>query len=205
MLVLVPTELEARPLREKGLEVSIIGMGPVEAALRSVLLLQEHRRGPVVLTGIGGAYPRSGLEVGDLAVASCEFFGDLGVCYQFIETDFSEALPIDKECPLHHPLVEKALSILEEEDFEVNYGPFVTVCCATRDPVRAEFLATRYRGALVENMEGFAVARAAQEFGLPLFEIRAVSNLLTQPERPWQIEEALERVTEALLCLVKKF
>ena len=205
MLILVPTELEARPLRERGLSVEITGMGPVEATLRATLLLSRHQQGPVVLAGIGGAYPGSGLEIGDLAVASCEFFGDLGLCYQLIETDFSEALEVEKECPLHHPLVEKALALLEEEDITLTYGPFVTVCCATRDPVRAKFLATRHRGALVENMEGFAVARVTREFGLPLLELRAVSNLLTDPEAPWQIDLALNKVAEALLCLRKKF
>ncbi|NPB09542.1 MAG: futalosine hydrolase [Thermodesulfobacteria bacterium] len=205
MLILVPTALEARILQEMGLDVELVGMGPVEAAVRAFSILKECRYGPVVLTGIGGAYPDSGLEIGSLAVANVEFFGDLGVCYQLVEGDFTEGLDVEKSCSLRHPVLEKVLCLLEEEGFEVAFGPFVTVCCATRDPVRARFLATRHQGALVENMEGFAVARVAREMGVPLVEIRAVSNLLAEPERPWQIERALEEVGKVLRCLVERF
>ena len=203
-LILVPTELEARPLREMGLEVEVIGMGPIEAAVNSYKLLTREDPDLVLLVGVGGAYPESGLGLGDLAVASGEFFGDFGICYRLIEGDFVQTLDVQKEQKFNHPLLEKALSILEEGGFEVAFGPFVTVCCATRDPLRAQTLATRYRGALVENMEGFAVARVALEVGVVFFELRSISNLVDDPERPWEIEKALLNLGEALKWLISR-
>ena len=202
MELLVPTEIEARILRELGLFPRVIGMGPVEAALTAYKALEEAS-GPVVLAGIGGAYPGSGLEVGDLALATCEYFGDFGACYERFTKDFAGHLPARKECSLRGPLLEKAALLLEEGGFGPACGPFVTVCCATRDPERGRVFALRHQGALIENMEGFAVARAAESLGLPLLELRAVSNLIAEPERPWEIEKALWRLGKALLFLQK--
>ncbi len=203
MILLVPTQIEAQVLAEKGLQPRVIGMGPVEAALGAYETLSKGPKGPLILAGIGGAYPYSDLEIGALALATYEYFGDFGVCHYLIEGDFAEALPALKECSLEHPLLEKAAVILEEEGFEVECGPFVTVCCATRDPKRGELLALRHRGALIENMEGFAVALTAKKFGFPLIELRAVSNLISQPDRPWEIRKALWNLAEALVCLTK--
>ncbi|WP_457756178.1 phosphorylase family protein [Thermodesulfatator indicus] len=204
MKILVPTEIEASRLRPKGLSPEIIGMGPVEAALGAYQALLNQNKGPVILAGIGGAYPDSQLKTGDIALASVEFFGDLGICYDIGFQPFSEKLPVKKECSLRHPLLEKALAILEDNGFSPECGPFVTVCCATRDISRAELLAIKHQNALIENMEGFSVALVAQKLGFPLIEIRAVSNLLTEPDSPWAIDTALEKLGEALLCLNQK-
>ncbi len=202
-MVLAPTEIEARPLRKMGLSVEIVGFGPVEATLNAYRLLQGQRS-PVFLVGLGGAYPGSGLKPGDLALATEEIYGDLAVCQEDLVREFAPGLPVKKVCPLVHPLMEKAALLLEEAGFDLELGPFVTVSCATRDPFRGEVLAFRY-SAILENMEGFAVARVAQEMDLHLIELRAVSNLIEDPGRPWEIEKALERLGEALRCLKKAF
>ena len=47
-------------------------------------------------------------------------------------------------------------------------------------------------------MEGFGVAVAAQNMGIPFLEIRAVSNPVGSRNRgAWKIEAALERLAEA--------
>ncbi len=200
MFLLVPTELEAQPLKKMGLKPHVIGMGPVEAALGAFRLFSKEISGPIILAGIGGAYPGSGLQIGDLALATVEYFGDLGICHYLIQGDFAETLPALKECSLRHPLLEKATLCLEEK-FPIECGPFVTVCCATKDPKRGEILALKHRGALIENMEGFSVAIAAQKCNIALLELRTVSNLIADPYAPWHIEEALERLGEALKWL----
>ncbi len=202
MLILVPTELEAKPLREAGIQVEIVGLGPIEAAINTYRILQKKTE-PVFLVGLGGAYPASGLKLGDLALANKEIFGDFGVCRQDIETTFLN-FPVHQVCPLDHPFVEKIALLLEGIGFAVEIGAFVTVCCASHDPERGQRLALRY-SAIVENMEGFAVAMAAQVFRLPMIELRAISNLIEEPERPWEIEKALNQLKEALLCLKEIF
>ena len=41
-------------------------------------LPRKNRRACIVVCGVGGAYPSSGLRVGDVACAETECYGDLG-------------------------------------------------------------------------------------------------------------------------------
>jgi futalosine hydrolase len=55
----------------------------------------------------------------------------------------------------------------------------------------------------VEAMEGFGVMRAAHLAGTPTLELRAISNLVTNPDRSqWQIESALNALQDAITRLV---
>ena len=78
MLVCVATELEGALLKEKGIAVVVTGIGPVNAAhaLTAALARQTPRK--VVVCGIGGAYPDSGLAVLDVTCAETETYADLG-------------------------------------------------------------------------------------------------------------------------------
>ena len=55
------------------------GIGAVNTAHALTCYLQAQRPQRVVQIGVGGAYPQSGASVGDLALASEENYGDLGV------------------------------------------------------------------------------------------------------------------------------
>ncbi|NIQ93069.1 MAG: futalosine hydrolase, partial [Desulfuromonadales bacterium] len=54
------------------------GIGKSNAAAGVAVLLALRQVEAVVNFGCGGAFPASGLETGDLAVADAEFFGDEG-------------------------------------------------------------------------------------------------------------------------------
>ncbi|RUM89685.1 MAG: futalosine hydrolase [Thermodesulfatator sp.] len=200
MLILVPTELEAAPLREVGLMVEIVGLGPVESALNAAEVLARKRPRLAILAGLAGAYPQRGLSPGELVLATEESFGDLARCFPEVLRPLPPHLPRREKVDLRGPWLEKVLALLERHEYPVEIGPLVTVCCATRDVSRARLLALRHR-ALAENMEGFGVGLAAERMGVPLVELRAISNLLEEPEEPWEAEKALKVLREALLCL----
>lgn len=78
------------------------------------------------------------------------------------------------------------------------YGPVLTVSTVTGTAARAAELAGRHPGAVAEAMEGFGVAEAAACFGIPVLEIRAVSNAVGPRDREaWRIGEALAALTSA--------
>ena len=52
------------------------GIGKAAAAAATISLLQACQPEALVLFGCGGAYPNSGLNIGDLALADTEIFGD---------------------------------------------------------------------------------------------------------------------------------
>src|SRR5262245_53432081 len=59
--------------------LALTGIGKVNAATVSTLLLEKLRPRLIVSTGCGGAYMGSGLTVGGLAIATAEIYGDEGV------------------------------------------------------------------------------------------------------------------------------
>ena len=56
-------------------------------------------------------------------------------------------------------------------------------------------------GAEIENMEGAALFAMAQAEGVRCGEIRAISNYVGEERRDWNIELALERLTDTIINL----
>ncbi|MEU4080562.1 futalosine hydrolase [Streptomyces venezuelae] len=81
-------------------------------------------------------------------------------------------------------------------------GPVLTVSTVTGTADRAAELAARHPGAAAEAMEGFGVAEAAAAYGVPVVEIRAVSNAVGPRDRAaWRIGEALGALRQAFALL----
>ncbi len=77
-------------------------------------------------------------------------------------------------------------------------GTVQTVSTVTGSAARAAELCARHPYAAAEAMEGFGVAEAAALHGVPVLEIRAVSNAVGPRDRAaWRIKEALEALTGA--------
>ncbi|WP_328937971.1 futalosine hydrolase [Streptomyces tauricus] len=77
-------------------------------------------------------------------------------------------------------------------------GSVLTVSTVTGSAARAVELRRRHPRALAEAMEGFGVAEAASAHGVPVLEIRAVSNPVGPRDRAaWRIGEALAALTGA--------
>lgn len=73
----------------------------------------------------------------------------------------------------------------------------LTVSTVTGTAARATALRERHPTALAEAMEGFGVAEAAGAHGVPVLEIRAVSNPVGPRDRAaWRIGDALTALTE---------
>ena len=83
LLVCFATDIEGALLKERltereSLAMVRTGVGPVNAAHAVTLFLARETVGGIMVCGVGGAYPSSGLEVGDVACAETECYGDLG-------------------------------------------------------------------------------------------------------------------------------
>jgi futalosine hydrolase len=182
------------------------GMGKTNAAQAATALLETRRVRGILGFGIAGAYPGSGLEVGDVALASAAIYGDEGV--QAPEGWMStEGIGIPllerggertfNEFPLDPARVERARASLAAEDVDAKVGPFVTLSACSGTAARGEELAGRF-GALCEGMEGAALAHVAAIYGVPFVELRAVSNHVEDRDMSrWRIREAAEAAQKA--------
>jgi futalosine hydrolase len=145
----------------------------------------------VLACGVGGAYPGSGLRVGDVVCASTETYADLGA-------DGPDGFAGAEA--LGFPVVAGRAGPLPLDLFPCERrAPFATRSTCTGRDGDARAIAAR-TGAAVESMEGAAFVHAALVFGLRVGEIRGVSNLAGDRDRAaWRVREAAEAAQEALL------
>lgn len=205
--ILIVTAVEAErdavlrglgPERHRLADVVAAGVGAAAAAVAGTVFLAAAGAGGyrlVVSAGIGGAFAGRA-EPGDLLRADRIVAADLGAQtpdgFASI-TDLGFGQPV--EC-LAAPLAGLPKAVV---------GDLLTVNTATGTAEQAAELAARYPDAVGEAMEGYGVALAAQRFGVPAAELRAVSNLIGPRDRDaWQIPRALDALAAAVGALVEE-
>lgn len=203
LLLCVATEFEGALLRERldGSDPSIAivctGVGPVNAAHAVTLFLAQADARAIVVCGVGGAYPASGLQVGDVVCAASECYGDLGATSPsgFLDMKALGFPIVDGPVPLFNDLPMQVFPV----DRRV---PFVTVTSCTGTDGAARDIEARTAGA-VESMEGAAVAHVAHLHGVPVGEVRGISNIVTDRDtKAWKLKEAAAAAQEAVLTWI---
>lgn len=202
----VTVEMEAvrRGLQgDNRFDVIAVGVGPAAAAARTAKALAAAKYDLVVSAGIGGGFPERA-EVGSLVVANEIVGADLGAetpdgfC-SVDELGFGSA-----RVSTDPVLVTRVTEALRTAGRSVHTGPVLTVSTVTGTAATALEMAARVPGAAAEAMEGLGVATAAQDFGVPILEIRAISNLVGPRDRAkWQIPEALHALEIASKILLE--
>ncbi|MGW2558348.1 futalosine hydrolase [Streptomyces sp. NPDC001514] len=190
-----------------GVTVDILaaGVGPAAAAAGTATALTaaayEPSPGPtsgydlVVSAGIGGGF-QPAAPLGSVVVADAIVGADLGADTPDGHLAVEE-LGFGRSVHLPSPLsarIAKALDAVR--------GPVLTVSTVTGTAARAAELIARHPRAAAEAMEGFGVAEAATAHGVPVVEIRAVSNAVGPRDRDaWRIGEALAALRHAFELL----
>ena len=206
-LILIPTELERRQLREPlhdalaaaladGSRLELCGFGPVAAAARTASLLAAARPERVVLVGIAGSLdPR--LEIGrayHFSEVACHGIG-AGEGASFV-TASELGWP---QWPGDPPEAAEAVgdvvpcsAATAAAGMAAEAGQLLTVCAASACPAEAAHRRRLFPAAVAEDMEGFGVAAACRMAGVPLTIIRGISNQAGNREvSSWKIPAAL--------------
>ena len=201
--------------RLRGRDVHLIegGLGAVNTAHALTCALQADLPDLVLQVGVGGGYPHTSLRVGDVALASEEVYGDIGVrtgagwqpceligipVWRDGESEIFNRFPLDRE------LVEKARAAVAAAGGEPAVGAFVTVqeCSGSAGLGRERGL--RFE-ALCENMEGAAAAHVSRIYGVPFLEIRGISNRVEDRALDtWDIPLAARAAQSAALAALEK-
>ena len=215
ILALAATEIEMSPLqallRDHDLPclTLVTGVGPVETAVRlsGFLAAPPRKIGMVVNFGVAGGYVSTldgqGPELLDLYLAETEAFGDLGICFSDRIEPFAGDLAGRLRFSLDKGLLGQAHRIFEAGNIVVKTGNFVTVSGVSATRKRGEMLKRRFT-AHCENMEGAAIARVCIEYGLPLLEIRCISNLVEDRDPAgWRLQEACVKSAWAASEIIK--
>ncbi|MEO3978635.1 futalosine hydrolase [Streptomyces sp. CAU 1734] len=181
-------------------DVLVGGVGPAAAAAAaSKALSAASGSAPydlVVSAGIGGGFAERA-PVGSLVVADAVVAADLGA------DSPGGFLPVDElgfGRTVHLP--PAALAARAAGLAGAVHAPVLTVSTVTGTAARAAELRARHPRAAAEAMEGFGVAEAAALHGVPVLEIRAVSNPVGPRDRAaWRIGDALTALSTAFRLL----
>ena len=169
-------------------------MGPVNAAHAATVAIVEQAPDVIMVCGVGGSYPSSGLQVGEVASAEVEIYGDLGAQ--------SPSGFLDMKA-LGFPVVTAPAPLFNEIPMQVlptnRRARFVTVSTCTGTETFARELEARTNGD-VENMEGAAVAHVAHLHGIPVGEVRGISNIVTNRDpKSWRLKDAAIAAQSAVI------
>ncbi|WP_326722330.1 MULTISPECIES: futalosine hydrolase [unclassified Streptomyces] len=184
-------------LRAGAFDLLAAGVGPALAAASTAgaltaAALADTPYDLVVSAGIAGGF-QPDAPVGSLVVADEITVADLGA-----ETadGFLTVTELGFGVVSHRPPESLVRDVAAATGGRA--GTVLTVSTVTGTTARAAELRARHPRALAEAMEGFGVAEAAGAHGVPVLELRAVSNPVGPRDRAaWRIGEALAALTEA--------
>lgn len=199
VLITVATAFESSLLRaafsdRPDIRVIETGVGVVNAAHAATAAIVQAPPDAIISCGIGGAYPSSGLAIGDVVCAEAEIYGDLGA-------QSSDGF-LDMRA-LGFPVVGGPSPLFNELPLQVfpltRRVRFVTVSTCTGTDAAALDMQARTNGA-VENMEGAAIAHVAHLHGIRVGEVRGISNMVGKRDKAsWRIKDAAEAAQRAVI------
>lgn len=199
-LVLVPSRTELARLEPlPGLELVPCGVGVVEAALGTQAVLDRCRPARVVLAGLAGSRDLTRAPLGACVcpVAVVNEAVGAGAGADFVALD-AMGLP-GEDCASERLALEPLPRLGEGVHLG---GVAATVAAASGSPDQAAAWRARHPDALLEEMEGWAVARVCAARDVPVSMLRAVSNVCGDRDwAGWDLDRAFRSLRVALVAL----
>jgi purine-nucleoside phosphorylase len=196
-LIVSAFEPEIAPLRRLSADLSDVrlapvGIGAIDAAVGAARAIAEHRPRRVVFVGTAGVYGRAPLPIGAPAVA-----GDIH-CVSTAALSGAGYLP--------EPMIVRAGTSARLAAALAGSAELASVACPlaiTRTQALARRIA-RITGAALENLEVFAVARAAAAAGVEFAAVLGVANRVgPAAHREWLANH--RRASRAACALVTRW
>lgn len=161
----------------EGVEVVLLksGIGKVNAAMGTTLLIDKFRPDVILNTGSAGGFHQD-LNVGDIVISSEVRHNDVDVTvfgYEFGQVPRMPAFYEPEE-----KLVEAAVRSAEKiSGIQVAKGLIASGDSFMSDPARVEYIRTKLPELYAAEMEAAAIAQVAHQFGVPFVIIRSLSDI----------------------------
>jgi futalosine hydrolase len=185
---------------------AVTGVGIPFTFARLLPLAQRLQPKRILNIGIAGAYPNSGFKIGDIVMGRVEVYGDLGF---ELPSESAGAEPgfqslvssvMGKQMDAtSFDLLHASEWIAEPDGYALHtglIGATVNACTGTEHTglIRESLFSAAY-----ETMEGAAVAHVGFLLGIPVCEVRAISNIAARRDmRPENIQLALANLRHYL-------
>ncbi|SRR5579871_6371325 len=186
---------------DEGFACAVTGIGIPFTFGRLLPLAQRLRPRRILNIGIAGAYPNSGLKIGDIVMGTMETYGDLGFelpdepgFQSVVESALGAQMDVTGFGLLHAPEW-----ISEPDGYTLHPGVVGCTVNACSGTERTGLLRERLFTSKFETMEGAAVAHVGFITRTPVCEVRAISNFAARRDmRPENIRLALTNLRHHL-------
>lgn len=182
------------------------GIGKVNAALSTTILLNHFQPDVVLNTGSAGGFNRD-LEVGDIVISTDVRYHDVDAAV------FGYAYGQVPQMPAAYKADERLLNLAEDAaKSEINVDHIVKGLIATgdsfmSDPARVDFVMTKFPDLQAAEMEAGAIAQVCYRFETPFVVIRSLSDIAGK-EAPARFDEFLQTAAthsaELILTMIKE-
>ncbi|MCA1039026.1 5'-methylthioadenosine/S-adenosylhomocysteine nucleosidase [Bacillus infantis] len=186
-----------------GAEVILLrsGIGKVNAAMSSAILLERFKPDYIINTGSAGGFNPE-LNVGDVVISTEVRHHDVDV------TAFGYEYGQVPQLPAAFEADQELIRIAEDSAKEISSIQTVRGLIATgdsfmSDPERVEAIRTKFTDLQAVEMEAAAIAQVAYQFGTPFVVIRSLSDIAGK-ESDVSFDQFLEKAALHSANLVMK-
>jgi adenosylhomocysteine nucleosidase len=196
--------------RINGVDVILLksGIGKVNAAMATAILLERFRPNYVINTGSAGGFLAT-LNVGDIVISSEVVHHDVDVTAFGYEYGQVPGMPARYQA--NKTLIDIAKRGAQEiSDVQAVTGLIATGDSFMNDPERVEFVRGKFPELCAVEMEAAAIAQVCTQFAVPFVIIRALSDIAGK-ESDISFEQFLDtaakhsaRLVVSMLSLLQK-
>lgn len=160
-----------------GLEVIVLqsGIGKVNAAVGTAILLERHQPDAVINTGSAGGFATD-LSIGDVIISSELRHHDVDAMVFGYEIGQVPGMPAAYLADTQLCNVARS-AITSLGEVKVREGLIATGDAFMADPARVEATRALFPSMLAVEMEGAAIAQTCHLYGCPFVVIRALSDI----------------------------
>jgi adenosylhomocysteine nucleosidase len=185
-----------------GKEVILLrsGIGKVNAAMTTSILIQTYQPDYIINTGsAGGLNPE--LQVGDVVISTEVRHHDVDVTAFGYE--YGQVPQLPPAFKANQKLAEIAWKSSQELNVQTVKGLIATGDSFMNDPVRVEAIKDKFNDLQAVEMEAAAIAQVAYQFGVPFVIIRSLSDIAGK-ESDISFEQYLDQAAKNSADLVMK-
>lgn len=151
------------------------GIGKVNAAMSTTILLERYKPEKVINTGSAGGFHHT-LNVGDVVISTEVRHHDVDVTVFNYEYGQVPGMPAAFEADA--ALVALAERCMKSgDDVQVVKGTIATGDSFMNDPQRVDFVRSKFKDLYAVEMEAAAVAQVCYQYNVPFVIIRALSDI----------------------------
>ncbi|WP_416827384.1 5'-methylthioadenosine/S-adenosylhomocysteine nucleosidase [Ectobacillus polymachus] len=151
------------------------GIGKVNAAMATTILLERYQPDKVINTGSAGGFHQS-LNVGDVVISTDVRHHDVDVTIFNYEYGQVPGMPAAFEADAE--LVALAETCMKNvEGVQVAKGTIATGDSFMNDSERVAFIRSKFKDLYAVEMEAAAVAQVCYQYNVPFVIIRALSDI----------------------------